>query len=417
MADKEKKALFKNTIMLYVLTFSNYIFNFITVPYQTRILGPELYGKLGFALAFITYFQLVLDFGFILSATEDISKNRDNKAEMSKIVTSVNICKMILGVILFIILIIFCLTVDKFKDDVLLYVLYFIYALVNSLLPDFLYRGIENMKIITYRSVSIKLFFTIAIFILLKDKTQYYLLPLLNIIGSTVAVIAVYFHVVKKIGIKFVKVDFKTVKATFKKSSSFFLSRIATTVYSSTNTFILGFIYPTGNTLGLYTTSDKLISTAKSALTPISDSIYPYMIKNKDFKLIKKILKYLLPIIIIGCTIVGIYAGPLCALIFGEEYYDAGMILRFMLPLVVLALPSYLLGFPSLSPLGLAKFANLTVIIGAICQIVMITILYIANILNVCTICCVTVITELVILISRILVVVKAKKAKECNYK
>lgn len=407
MAEKEKKNLFKNTVMLYILTFSNYLFNFITVPYQTRILGPEIYGKLGFASAFITYFQLILDFGFILSATEDISKNQDNKIEISKIVTAVNICKMFLGTILLIVLVILCSTINRFKEDALLYFLYFAYILVNSLLPDFLYRGIEDMKIITYRSVSIKLFFTVAIFVLLKDKTQYYLVPLLNLVGAVIAVVVVYTHMIKKLKIKFTKVNLKIVKETFKRSGSFFLSRIATTIYSSTNTFILGFIYPTGNTLGLYSTADKVITTAKSALTPISDSVYPYMIKNKDFKIIGKILKYLLPIIIIGCTVIGIFAGPICALVFGEEYYESGTILRFMLPLVVIALPNYLLGFPSLSPLGLAKYANLTVIIGAIFQITMIAILHFVGLLNIYTICCTTIITEIIILISRISVIIK----------
>lgn len=413
MTEKKKKILLKNTIMLYILTFSNYFFNFITVPYQTRILGPEIYGKLGFALAFITYFQLVLDFGFILSATEDISKNRDNNVLMSKILTAVNICKVMLSIMLFAVLIMCCVFIHKFREDILLFFLYFVYVVINSLLPDFLYRGIEDMKIITYRSVGIKLLFTVLIFVFLKDKSQYYLVPLFNIIGSTIAVIAVYVHVFRKLNVKLVKVPFEFVKDTFRRSSTFFFSRIATTVYSSTNTFILGFVYPTGNTLGLYSTSDKLILTAKSALTPISDSIYPYMVKNKDFKLIKKILVCIMPIIIIGCIIVGIFACPLCSLLFGEEFYDTGTILRYMLPLVVLALPSYLLGFPSLSPLGLSKYANYTVIWGAILQIISIVLLYMFRILSVYTICYATIVTEAFILLARIVIIQKRNKLIE----
>ena len=68
-----------NTIFLFILTFSNYLFNFITFPYQTRVLGPEVFGNIGFATSVMTYFQLIMEFGFMLSATEDVSKNRDNK--------------------------------------------------------------------------------------------------------------------------------------------------------------------------------------------------------------------------------------------------------------------------------------------------------------------------------------------------
>ena len=410
MADKKKKILLKNTILLYVLNFSTYFFNFITVPYQTRILGAEIYGKLGFALAFMTYFQLVLDFGFLLSATEDVSKKRDDNVELSKIVTAVNLSKLLIGVILGFVLIFCCLVIPKFQEDVLLFVLYFLFVFINSFLPDFLYRGIEDMKIITYRSVFIKLLFTILIFVFLKDKTQYYLVPLFNRIGSLIAVIAVYLHVTKKLKIKFVKVSLNYVLGVLKKSSKFFYSRIASTVYGSTNTFIMGFLYPVGNTVGLYTTSDKLLTTARNAITPISDSVYPYMIKNKDFKLIKKILLIFMPIIVTGCIIVGIFACPLCEFLFGKEFYSAGIILRYMLPIIAISLPTYLLGFPTLSPLGLSKYANLSVILGAICQAALLFAFYMLGVLDVTTICIATIITEYSILATRIYVIIRRKK-------
>ena len=61
--------LAKNTGMLFLLTISNYVFNFITIPYQTRVLEPSIYGNIGFAMSVMSYFQLLTDFGFLLSAT------------------------------------------------------------------------------------------------------------------------------------------------------------------------------------------------------------------------------------------------------------------------------------------------------------------------------------------------------------
>lgn len=58
-----------------------------------------------------------------------------------------------------------CLTVKKFQQDVLLYELYFLWVFINSFLPDYLYRGLEEMSIITYRTVAIKFFFTAMIFV------------------------------------------------------------------------------------------------------------------------------------------------------------------------------------------------------------------------------------------------------------
>ena len=409
---KKNKKLMENTIMLYILTFSNYFFNFITIPYQTRILGPEIYGKIGFALAFATYFKLFFDFGFILSATESISKNRENKKYVSKILTSVNILKFVFVAISSIILCILLNSVTIFKQDKMLFFLFYLYVAIDCFQPDFLYRGMENMKVITIRNVIVKSFFTVMIFLVLKSANQYLYVPILNILGSLISLIFVYYDVFTNMKIKLVKVDFKDLKENFNQSKIYFFSRIASTVYSATNTFILGFVYPSSNILGYYSSSDKILTAARSAVTPISDSVYPYMVKNKDFKLIKKLLKIFMPIIGCGCLILFIFAEPICVLLFGKQYASASIVLRFMIPIIFITLPSYLLGFPTMSPLGLKNEANLSVIVAASIHLVIIGILYIYKILNIYSICILTIFTEFIVLGLRIYFILRKRSVK-----
>ena len=405
--DKKNGTLFKNTVMLYILTFSNYLFNFITVPYQTRVLGPVVYGNLGFALAFATYIQLFLDFGFLLSATEDVARNREDKQKLSQLMTAVTICKLLLGAVSFVVVMVLCLSVSRFKEDVLLYQLYFVWVLINSLLPDYLYRGLEKMSIITYRTVAVKFFFTVMIFVFLRNKDHYYIVPLLNIIGALGAVIWVYSDVYRHLGLRFVRISFLEIWQTMKRSSSYFFSRIASTVYGATNTFIIGFLYPNGNTVGYYTSAEKLMTTARSAFSPIADSLYPHMVQNKDFKLIKKILLVLMPIILAGCTFVWIFAESFCVLLFGEEFRSSGRILQLLMPVIAMTLPAYIFGFPVLSPLGLAKYANISNIIGAVVHLTNLLVLFLTGRLTVENICIATCITEAIVLSFRILVVVR----------
>lgn len=402
-----KKLLFKNTIMLYVLIFSGYFFNLITVPYQTRILGPELYGMIGFIQAIYAYVQLVLDFGFLLSATLDVANNRGNKQALSKIMTSVMICKLLLGVICFLGVEILCSKLGRIDQYHTVYYLFFVVAFANTLLPDYLYRGMENMTSITARTVLIRLFFTICIFLFLKNKDDVCVIPLLNAIGAFGACIWSYYDLHKRLEIKFVKVSIQDVFNAMKNSSSYFFSRIATTVYSASNSLILGLIYPTGGTLGYYTSADKLMSTAKTAVSPIADSLYPYMVRNKDYKLVKKILVICMPIIVLLCIIVAIYAKPICTFLFGREFAETGTVLKLLLPIAVMILPSYIMGFPVLSPLGLGKYANTSVIIGAVIHAMQLSILYLVGTLDIYSICIATCITEFIILAIRIYIVVK----------
>src|SRR5690554_2514494 len=117
------KHLASNALMLYILTFSNYLLYLITIPYQTRILGPSVFGEVGFAMSFTLYFQLFIDFGFMIFATELVSRHRHDKERVSTILSAVMWCKLILSLVSAAILLLLCLTLEPFKNYPLLYVL------------------------------------------------------------------------------------------------------------------------------------------------------------------------------------------------------------------------------------------------------------------------------------------------------
>ena len=127
----------------------------------------------------------------------------------------------------------------------------------------------------------------------LKSAEQYYAIPILNTLGVIGACVWAYWDLWKKYQVKFTKVQFSYIWKTMVKSSGYFISRIASTIYSATNTVIIGFLYP-GAPLGYYSSAEKLMTTAQSACSPIADSLYPYMVRHKDFKLIKKIMMLLM---------------------------------------------------------------------------------------------------------------------------
>ena len=402
----KKGVLLKNTVMLYIMQFSTYLLSFIVVPYETRVLGPTYYGKLGVATAIMVYFQLVIDFGFLLSATEDVSRNREDRGKVSRILTAVTIDKIFLTIGSVIVLLVLCQILPSWREDRTFYLLFLIATAVNSMIPDYLYRGLEQMTAITVRTVAIKTFFTVMIVLLLKQPEQYCIIPILNINGNTAALLGVYLHLYRQMNIRFVKCRAREIWDSFRRSSTFFYSRIATSVYTASNTVILSII-SAGSSIGYYTLADKLVTTAKNGLSPISDSMYPYMTKNKDFKLVWKILKIFMPIIIGGCAVVFVFARPLCEIVFGAGYGDAAPVLRAMLPVVIVILPSYILGFPTLSAMGLSKYANYSVVFGSALHVFNLLVLYFTDNMNMVTLGALVSIAEIAILLFRIIVIWK----------
>lgn len=295
-----KKVLLKNTILLYILQFSSQFFALLTIPYQTRILGPEIYGEIGFVVSVMTYVQLILDFGFLLSATAEVSLNRDNPERINQIYTVVFFTKVLLSVILFVPIYLMCRIVPRLESDTMLVFLYYVGYAVNALSPDFFYRGIENMKVITVRTILIKFVFVILIFVFLKEPSDYYVIPVLTFLGNLTALITILIYTRLHYGIHLVFVPWALATSLIRQTIPFFISRIASTLYTATNTFVLGLLYPMGPVLGYYTSTDKLVSAVKGVVSPVADSLYPYMTKRKDFKLIKRILIVAMPFIMGG---------------------------------------------------------------------------------------------------------------------
>jgi len=112
-----RKTLLENFLSLSFLQVANYILPLVTLPYLIRVLGPEKFGLIAFAQAFIGYFQILTNYGFNLSATREISINREDKDKVSEIFSSVMIIKIFLFIFSLLIILFIVFFFDKFRGD------------------------------------------------------------------------------------------------------------------------------------------------------------------------------------------------------------------------------------------------------------------------------------------------------------
>lgn len=403
--NKDINTLASNTIMLYIMQISGYIFPLFTFPYLARTLSPEYYGMMTFVTSTMVYFQMLIDFGFILSATKECSIYREDKKKLSEIFSSVVISKSILSIIGLIILTIMVLFIPSFSDKKLFTILYYLTVVTTILMPDYLFRGLEKMKTIMTITIIGKFIYTVSIFIFIKSESDYLKIPIL-VVASNILVFYFTYKEIKKVGVSFVKCKVQTVFETIKQSAIFFISKIASTVYSASNVFVLGLVI-SNTSLAVYGVANTIINMIKSLFTPIADSIYPYIIRAKNFKIIKIILLISTPIIVIGTVLLYVLAEPIILILGGPEYTGAIPILRMMLPLVLLTLPSYLLGYPVLGAMGRMKEANLSVVFAAIFHTSVLIILFISRTLNITNVVLATIISEFLVLGVRVYFIIK----------
>ena len=363
-----KSNVLHNTVMLYIMNIAKLIFPLLTLPYLTRILSVESYAVVTYVKSVMTYVQLIIDFGFILSATKDIVNAGDNKHEIGEITGNVILGKAMLSVGAFIILIIMTISIDILKQNVLYTFLSFIYVALSIFLVDFLFRGLEKMHIITMRYLITRCITTSLTFICIHSDTDLLMVPVLEIIGNLVAVIWVGLEI-KKLGIKVGIQSLQTSLKMLKDSFTYFVSNMASTAFGALNTLLVG-IFLSSQDVAFWGLAMQLVNAVQALYTPVTNGVYPQMIREKSLKIIKNILIIYVPLIIIGCIIVFFGSDVIITMIGGTKYVEVSTLFRWFIPLLFISFFAMLFGWPVLGAIGKTKETTATTLITAIVQII-----------------------------------------------
>ena len=357
---ESKKVLFKNFTSLSILQISNYIFPIITLPYLVRVLGPEKYGLVNFATAFAAYFTIITDYGFNLSATQEISVNRENPNRISEIFSSVFTIKMLLfgfsGLIFFVIVSV----VPIFKDNLILFVVTFLSVLGTALFPLWFYQGIERMKYILIISVSVRFVTTILIFVIVNTESDFIKYAGLNTLTQFVIGIIGLQFALNKFGLKYSLPSQTLIKQQLKNGWNLFLSTVWINLYTTSNVFVLGLFAP-ANVVGYYAAADKIRIAFQGVLSSMSQSVFPYVNKllsesyEKFINFNRKLFKIAAVVGAIISFLLFLFAEILVNIILGQEYQQSILVLRIIawLPLVIFL--SNVLGIQTMLPLNKHK--------------------------------------------------------------
>ncbi len=375
---KDYKRILYNFLSLIILQGANYLLPLITIPYLLRVIGPEKFGVIAFAQAFIQYFIVFVDYGFNLSATKEISINRESKDKLSEIFSSVFIIKVILIFVAFLIILFFIEFIDKFKQEKLIYILFFGVILGQGLFPIWFFQGIEKMKYITFISILSKALSTLTIFFFIKEEKDYLYVPFFYSIGFIVATILSFLIIFYKFNIRLKLVKFQTVLNYFKESSSFFLSRISVVFYSSSNSILIGFLWGYQN-VAYFDVASKIINALRQPWDLLNTVVYPYMTKEKNINFIKKIIIISFSAAIFITSLIFIYSDFIVEIIIGHYSKQASYMLKVLSLIIPLISIHIFLGGPILVSFGYEKYFNLSNILGLIWYIFAISVLYITS--------------------------------------
>ena len=154
--------------------------------------------------------------------------------------------------------------------------------------------------------------------------------------------------------------------------------------------------------VGAYAIADQLYKVMQSAFTPVSQAIFPHLIREKDLIMFSKIALGVIGVALI-CSVIGYFVSPvLVPLIFGEAALAALPILNIFLIGIVVHIITVFLGFPLFAVLNRVDLANMTISIGTICYLAGLLIFYKLKLFDPIYLALLMVISELAIFTFRV---------------
>ena len=345
------KTVLANFSYLSLLQVFTILFPLLTYPYLLRVIGLELYGVIVFAQTIINYVSLVINFGFNMSGARNVAVYKEDKVRLSRIVSSTYLCKFVLWVVCLIVYLSVISIVPFFRDYYWIYILSFLLTLNELLLPIWFFQGIEKMKYITIVNLSARLLFVAAIFLFVREREDYLLVPFLNGIGAILAGGLSLYIVLEKENINFSVIPVKDLKSAYKESFPLFVSSLSTQIYVNVNKLVIGSFLGMSE-VSIYDMADKVLHLMKLPISMMAQAVFPKISRERNIRFVNRVMFLVTGTVLLAYICVFIGSDWIVYLFTGEYMKEASIIMRLLGVSAILVSFNAFMGGNRLVPMG-----------------------------------------------------------------
>ncbi len=168
-------SLKRNLVYNYILSASQVLLPFLSIPYLSRILTPEGIGRVSFIDSFTYYFITFAEFGIMVYGMRAIARQKDDKEARGKLVSELLALHVVSSGLALILYSIAVFIAWKNIQDLRLLLFSLSFLLVNFFACEWYFLGMEQFRYITLRSLCTRLLGLVSIFILIKEPQDYYI--------------------------------------------------------------------------------------------------------------------------------------------------------------------------------------------------------------------------------------------------
>ncbi|MDV8931297.1 flippase [Leuconostoc citreum] len=241
----------------------------ISMPYVSRVLGPNGLGEYSYTNSIMSYFILFGTLGFTLYGSKEIAYIQASKYKRSQVFWEVTFLKIITTLLAFISLIVFLYFFKQYK---ILIIAQSVLLISVAFDVSWYFMGIEDFKKTVIRNIIVKILSLILI--LMFVKTKYDLLTYILILGGSTLLgnVTLIPFLIKQISKPIIK-EFQ-LKRHVVPVILLFLPQLATQIYLVVNKTMLGQMESISS-VGFFSSSDTLVRITLTIVSALSGVLMP----------------------------------------------------------------------------------------------------------------------------------------------
>lgn len=357
---------------------TNYLYNLIyqitaillpliTMPYVSRVLGPQGVGTNSLTNANTQYFMLLGTLGITMYATKKIATVRENRRKLRQTFWEIFSIQFIGCMISYII---FVLVLGIRSSLGLYYMLQGFFILSSAIDISWYFVGIEDFKNASIRSFLVKIISVFLIFIFVKDSNDLWQYILINSLTMFIGQFVMWIYVDKST-FSFKSLDKLRLRRHITPILVLFIPQVATQIYTVLDKTMLGVFSPTVE-VGYYDQSQKIVRILLTILTSLGTVMMPRiasLISKNQHDIVKNTLKKSFTIISflaipIAFGIMGV-SDRFIPMFFGYEYLSVIPLLKISSILVIIIGVGNVFGTQYMIAVGKNKEYTISVCVGA----------------------------------------------------
>lgn len=365
----QKVSIKKNFLYSSILTTANYIFPLLTYPYVSRVLGVTNIGICNFVDSVVNYFILISMMGVGIYGIREVAACKGDRGRLDRAFSDIFMLNTIATTIALALLLITTFAVPQLAAHKHLMLIGAMKLVFNYLLVEWLYKGLEEFRYITMRTLMVKTGYVISVFVFVRGPEDYPIYYLLIVMMIVINAVINSMYARHHVTLRLRGLDMRRFVKPFFIFGAYSL---ITSMYTSFNVAWLGFV--AGETqVGYYTTATKLYAILLSLYTAFTGVMMPRMSAllaegriDEAHVLLEKSMKILfgfaLPLVILTT----IAAPQIIMIISGPGYEGAIMPMRIVMPLMLIIGYEQILIVQTLMPMKKDKAVLTNSIIGAV---------------------------------------------------